>query len=311
MKYIIFIIILIFSQNIFSTECDTKINKGDTISQLLFNKNIKPIWGKKGYVNETRTLNKKDPNTIYPNEIWKMPKKYCNYVEINNDIIILEDIVVSEKKDNQSSHTIGIDLGFIYSKIKGKNNNGQGNYVSDLGKKYNFFWNIQHSHSWASQFNFGYQQIHWGENNILTGNRNQNLWDGSFQLHYIKNRLKYVYEVSFSEFPFYKAQSLTRNRMEKITVGSLNIGLEYFLLNSSLIDIFAGASIGYNYGLSNSVYGLDSGYIYRTYIKAERRIINEWNIFSTISYMNSQISNSDLKYDFTQLGLSLGINKSF
>lgn len=314
MKLIFLIIIL--TSSVWAEDCVQKISKGDTISGLLSDKKVIPLWGQKGTVKQTGQLNKKDPNIIFPNELWKMPIHYCNYVENPVDTqeevaIEVSEVSVTQVEDDESSVSTGFEVDFLYSKLQGENAGGTGSYLSDLGKKYSMFFQWHHSKNWSTKVTGSFQTINWDNiDGFTTKNRMQQLWGARAESTYQWVNFSTAFFLGMDEQPFYKASAATQNRMEKISVGYSGVALAYDLVSTRYWVMTPGVEAAVNMVASNQGYNLKSGYRYGGFLK-NSLLLNSWSVFSKVSYTDTHIKNDDLKFTFKQLGVSVGVAKEF
>jgi LysM repeat protein len=325
-------LILIFSMNLSAaSEVIYIVKPGETLSDILFSFNVKPIYGKKGYLFQTLKLNpkiSKNHHKIYPGMKIKLPE-----ILIPNEAP--ENISVAQKEDvknisvpepgtsrslafkNPISHSdFGIYGTSRFMKVVSTDTSNQSTatMLSDAGNGFKVEWGQNWSDELRTILSLEKNTVRISESQSTTKSftdRNQTLSNYEFGMSYkYSPRLELNSSVSYGESIVARTTNVSTVDIDKFISPKINMGIGYTALSRDELKLKILGEISGIIPSTQSSYSSKMSVGYKGAVGISDTL-SIFTIKGELFYKNSNIKMTGASFDQTEVGISLGIVKDF
>jgi hypothetical protein len=329
MRLILFIL-LIFSFNVFSNDTVYTIVKGDSLSEILYSKNLRPIYGKHGsmrtVVNLNSFLKTRKRYRLYPGEKVILPIVE-NQIEApipavaDADVLPIEEIphnpvrtVSNNKQLSHSDLSLSISSRFLKLESVETLSNSQASLISDVSTGWKFSW----GHSWSdelySHLDYESYKVNINDSSSSTKtllNKNQTLANYEFGLNYLySSKLKFTSSLLYGETLVNRSTSLSTISIQKFISPKIQLGLNYTLLSRDELKLFSITNFTLSLPTTQDNYSAKLGTGYKLGIGLEDKLAF-FKIKGDVFYQTIKLKMTEANFTQTEVGVLFSLSKDF
>jgi hypothetical protein len=303
---------------------------GETLSGILNEKNLKPIYGNRGSLKLIQKLNpqlsKNKGNKIYPGqEIILIRSDLEIEVPVAAESVKLPIAVpevfrrenqemVDKKMVSYSDLNLSVTSRFIKVESTDNRNNGQATLLSDSSVGYNFSWGQSWSDKFHTNLEFEKYQVHILEASSTTSslmNTTQSLSNYLFGgVYEITPKVKFSSSINHGETIVSRAENPSTIVIEKFISTKFNNGVIYTILSQDDLKLNSLAELIVALPSTQETYSSKLSYGYNLGLSLEDKL-SIFRIKGGVFYKSLDFKMSEANFKHTEVGMIIGLIKNF
>jgi len=306
------------------------VKNGETLSGILYEKNLKPIYGKNGSIRLIQKLNpflrKNKINKIYPGQtiiLFKPDSKIDTPIE-NLTSLASSSSPQAESQESQQIDQVkkssNSDLSFFltsrFIKVESTDNktNGRATLLSDSGSGYHFTWGQRWSDHLKTQIEFEKYQIHILNSSSTTStlsNTNQNLTSYQFGAEYsISSQTRFISSLNYGESIVFRAESPTLLTIEKFNSAKLYNGFNYTLISKDELKLNSLVDFIIALPSAQETYSSKLSFGYKVGLALEDQI-SIFKLKGGLFYKTLNLKMNESNFQQSEVAMVIGLSKEF
>lgn len=280
------LLVLISATSVFAASNIYIVGAGDTLSEIIFKKNLRPVYGKNGYLDKIRELNPKLKNSgdlIYPGDKIILSETITPKVDVdknnetnnetNNESEINDSnkntdqlaFVNNNNEKDQAKLILETSVGLNFFRIDGKDMLLSGDAVVLSKANPEFFLGMtldwDEENKIKTEVGYQYYELQKLNNNrIFTDDSDDRFFISLMYLRRINTKLTLGLGSSFNQDLYFRAINENELDVDQVLIIKPTVSVSYDIFQKSNANIGIYGDVRYLTPTGNSYYDIKSGF---------------------------------------------------
>jgi hypothetical protein len=325
MRFVLFFI-LIFSFNAFGSDSVYTVIKNDSLSEILYKKNLRPIYSKHGSLQTVLNLNPflktRNRYRLYPGENIVLPIHLTQteapvpVAALPSEVIPNDPIRKISNNKLQSHSDLGFSASSRFLKLESTDNltNSQATLISDASLGWKLSWGQRWSSELYSHLDYESYKVNISDSSSTTKtllNKEQTLSNYEFGLNYLfSSKLKLLSSLIYGETLVNRSSSLSVITIQKFISPKIQLGLNYTLLSRDELKLLSITDFTLSLPSAQDNYSSKLGTGYKLGLGIEDKI-SFLKVKGALFYQKVGFKMTEANFTQTEVGILVGLSKDF